>query len=194
MRNELGKPHFGLPKRRGTTPLAATAVRAAGTSGVSPTLVKEVAATFLYHTPSTAWQPQRGVGICSKHRAAPRGFTQEELSVVVDLQLLITNGRRRRLRKRRCHTKQESSKAAPAAPCSPAESMGPQNTGPPWCLHREHNWHPLLFKHGLSTPSLASLPPVQEHPPATTLFFASTLRIAPGPAAPLPLALLYIYL
>ena len=36
MRNQLGKPHFGLPKRRGTTPQAFTAVRAAGTSGVSP--------------------------------------------------------------------------------------------------------------------------------------------------------------
>ena len=36
MLSQLSKPHFGLPKRRGTTPQAFTAVRAAGTSGVSP--------------------------------------------------------------------------------------------------------------------------------------------------------------
>ena len=70
MRNELGKPHFGLPKRRGTTPLAATAVRAAGTSGVSPTLVKEVAATF--HLPHTKYGMATAAG-CWHMLPAPRG-------------------------------------------------------------------------------------------------------------------------
>ena len=77
MRNQLGKPHFGLPKRRGTTPQAFTAVRAAGTSGVSP-LVEEVTATSTYHTQTTAWQPQRGAGICYQRRVAPCGFTHRE--------------------------------------------------------------------------------------------------------------------
>ena len=109
MLSQLSKPHFGLLKRRGTTPQAFTAVRAAGTSGVSPPPQprrqagvdvqrrlnahlppaelrapwgEEVAATSTYHTRTTAWQPQRGAGICYQHRVAPCGFTHREFSVV----------------------------------------------------------------------------------------------------------------
>ncbi len=79
MGNQLGKPHVGLPERRGSTPQDFTAVRAAGTSGVSPPLVEEVTATSTYHKQNTAWQPQRGAGICYQHRVAPRFFTHLEI-------------------------------------------------------------------------------------------------------------------
>jgi hypothetical protein len=197
MRNQLGKPHFGLPKRRGTTPQAFTAVRAAGTSGVSPPPGGGSHRDF--HLPHANHGMATAAG-CWHMLPAPRGavrvYASGEFSVVHCWSTwLPANGRSRRLRNG--GAPQSKGAARRHAP----RGRYRLNRGPPKC------WTPLdstaaprpassyfLSSSGKSTPSSASPLPLQEHPPAATLFFTSTLRVAPGPAAPLPLAQLYIYL
>jgi hypothetical protein len=66
-RNGGGPRHRPSPRSAPQAPLAS-----------APPLVEEVTATSTYHTQTTAWQPQRGAGICYQRRVAPCGFTHRE--------------------------------------------------------------------------------------------------------------------